>query len=702
MKQLIWLLAAAGCLAQTPEAVLRTASAEFRVLPSGYVSGSLIQDGRSGTLDDPAAEPGDRVWIDGKETPAVPYDLRTATRSGYQEHGIRGERFGVRAFVRTESGASFEKTLTVETRFDNPNLAVVTLSLKNTGQRDLRVDKVEYNRHRFSAALVEPSARPYDFWTFLGTSTQWGEVEILPVEAGFERANAMGTPSPTGEGGGLPLVAFWTRRMGVATGHIEARALVLSLPARVAKDGRVETSTVLQANTTLKPGESYTTPRGFQSVYPGDYYEALSTYAKAVPIRPMDSNREAYKIAWCGWGYGFKITPELMCGAIPKLRELHLDWATLDDGWFQNYGDWNPRPETFPGRTMQDMVAEFHRQGLRVQLWWYPLAVEDGVGRYVSHEYRLSKVVEEHPDWLILDQDGKHARFGRDLAVLCPALPEVRQYYKQLTERFLRDWGFDGNKLDVVYSVPPCYNPKHHHKRPEESIEAIGEVYRAIYETSRALKPESVTQICPCGTTPNIGWLPFQNQAVAADPHGSLQVRERIKMYKALLGPNAAVTGDHVEYTGEGWVGTDFASTVALGGIPSSRFVLPGVGTKKNLVLDDAKSELFQKWIEIYQSKMLSKGVFQNLYVHGFDAPEGYAVSRDGKMYYAFFAPGVDHWQTSGRWRGEVELRGLAAGQYQVTDYEHGASLGKVNGAAPKLRVDFVEHLLLEVERVDR
>jgi alpha-galactosidase len=490
--------------------------------------------------------------------------------------------------------------------------------------------------------------------------------------------------------------------MGVATGHIESRSLVLSLPVRVAADGRIETSTVIEPAVTLKPGESYTTPRGFLAVYHGDYYEALSAYAKAVPIRPMNAGPEAYKIAWCGWGYGFHITPDLMRGAIPKLKELHLDWATLDDGWFENYGDWNPQPATFPGRSIEDMVAEFHRQGIRVQLWWYPLAAEDGTGRYVSHEYRVSQVVEQHPDWLILDKNGNHAHFSRDLAALCPALPEVRQYYKQLTEKFLRDWDFDGSKLDVVFSVPPCYNPKHHHKRPEESIEAMGEVYRTIYETSLALKPYSVTQICPCGTTPNIGWLPFENQAVAADPNGSLQVRERIKMYKALFGPSAAVTGDHVEYTGEGYAGTDFASTVALGGVPGSRFTWPDVARNRNLFLDEPKSELYQKWIELYQSKMLSQGVFRNLYVHGFDTPEGYAVSRDGKMYYAFFAPGVDHWQTSGRWQGEIELRGLGAGKYKVVDYEHGADFGVVDGEHAKLRVDFDRHLLLEVEAEDR
>ena len=77
----------------------------------------------------------------------------------------------------------------------------------------------------------------------------------------------------------------------------------------------------------------------------------------------------------------------------------------------------------------------------------------------------------------------------------------------------------------------------------------MGEVYKIIFQTTRALKPNSVTQSCPCGTPPSLAWLRYMDQAVTADPVGSVQVRRRIKMYKALLGPRAAIYGDHVELT---------------------------------------------------------------------------------------------------------------------------------------------------------
>ncbi len=684
---------------EAPAAVLRTSAAEFQVVRTGYVRASLIRNGETLTLDDPAEEAGDRLWVNGALASTPEYGLQNVRRTEFRSGaGVQGQRLTVRARVMA-AGLTLDRILTVETRANLPNLAVITLRYANTSRRDVRIDRIEFGRHRFNAALAGPAARPFDAWTFQGASRKWGEGEVSAVDAKFERANLMGVvQGPEGEGGGIPVVAFWTRRVGVAAGHVEPAPVVLSLPVRVAEDGRIETAIAVEPAIRLRPGQSYRTPRGFVAVYRGDFYEALSTYARAVPLAPQAAIPQSYEAAWCGWGYRFDVTPALMLGTIPKLKELQFHWATLDDGWFRTYGDWEPRPDTFPGRSLQEMVEEFHRQGIRVQIWWYPLAVEDGERRYESHEYRVSTVAARHPDWLILDKNGKHARFGRGLAALCPALPEVQQYHKLLTARYLRDWDFDGHKLDVVYSVPACYNPKHHHLRPEESTEAMGKVYRAIYETSLELKPDSVTQICPCGTTPNVAWLPFMNQAAAADPVGSPQVRQRIKMYKALLGPRAAVTGDHVEYTGENFTGTDFASTVGLGGIPGTRFTWPGPGPRPNSLLDSAKDITFHKWFSVYQSKLLSKGTFRNLYVYGYDYPEAYAVEKDGRMYYAFFAPAKGDGAASGRWRGEIELRGLRAGRHRVVDYVHGVELGSVDAANPRMHVEFERHLLLEVE----
>jgi alpha-galactosidase len=681
--------------------VITTSAAEFRLLPSGELHGALLDGERRLSLQEAAS--GDTVEIAGAPAGAVGLDLAGATVTDIQ--GILGA--GKRVSIRGRASAGLGVALVLEAYADFPNLVTSTLSLRNAGPRPITLSRVVQQRHRLNASLADPKAPPYELWSFHGASVEWGQDELRPLAPGFSRPNLLGAQLPNGSGGGVPVVAFWTATVGTAVGHLEMVPLVASLPVSVEKDGCAATSLVVEPRRTLAPGEAYEAPRSFLAVFAGDFYVPLRLYSEVLqregwPIpRPSDA---AYEAAWCGWGYEFDVTPAQMAGTIPKLKELGIPWATLDDRWFTNYGDWLPRPDTFPGDSIRTMVEAFHREGLKVQVWWLPLAVEDGDARYESHRYGLSDVAARHPQWLILDEAGHHARIARHLAALCPAVPEVREYLRTLTGRFVREWGFDGHKLDNVFTVPPCYNPAHHHRSPQESVEALGEAYKTVFETTRALKPDSVTQICPCGTPPNVAWLPYMDQAVTADPVGARQVRARIKMYKALLGPQAAVYGDHVELSemkrtgADEWVevGRDFASTIGPGGVVGTKFTWPDYGPKLKAVFLDADKEAhWRKWTALYNEKRLSRGTFLNLYVHGYDVPEGYAIAKDGRMYYGFFAP-----DPAAPWTGRVELRGLAPGRYRVRDYAEGTDLGAIDAARPFLSTTFTHHLLLEAAPV--
>ena len=719
------LLFAAGCKRATPAAphsepstvkvavsdggpiVITSRSAEFQLLPSGYIEAFLLKNGQKLTLDD--MEPGkpmdsNFVVVDGKPTPLV-LDFGAAQVNEAVDKLGRGRRVEIpaRALGAGEPGLEARLEIAVYDAF--PNFAITTAQYRNTSDKPVTVTQAIAQRHRFNAHELKTA--PYEMWSFQGASRDWGEDETLKLKPGFSRTNDMGAVVKGGYGGGIPVVAFWTDSVGEAIGHVETIPLTVSFPVNVGPDSRVNTSMVIPDHVTLKPGDSLATPLSFVSVYSGDFYEPLrlwsSVLAKEGWQLPKPSG-EAYNASWCGWGYEFNVTAAEMVGTIPKLKKMGIKWATLDDRWFDTYGDWNPRPDTFPGNSLKKMVSDFHKQGELIQLWWLPLGVEDGQGQWESHKYIVSRVVKEHPDWLILDKDGKHARMTRDLAALCPAVPAVQAYYKQLTEKFIRDWDFDGSKLDNIYTVPMCYNPAHHHKSPQDSVNAMADVYRTIYQTSRSIKPESVTQSCPCGTPPSLAWLPYMDQAVTADPVGAVQVRRRIKMYKALLGPEAAVYGDHVELSemtrvGNDWSehGQDFASTIGTGGVVGTKFVWPDPGPKfKAVALTPEKEAHWKKWIQIYNEKMLSQGTFLNLYTYGYDLPEAYAIAKDGKMYYAFFAP------NRGSWKGELELRGLTAGTYHVRDYANGTEMPAVQASSDgvaKLKTEFRDHLLLEVSR---
>ena len=697
---------------------VQTPTAEFVLYSNGYLQGALANDGKTLTLDEPGNESGQAVTVARKPVGDFSLDLTHAQVT--EAHGKLG-RLGKRVEVHgTSAGTGLEETVTLEVYDDFPGLALLSAAFRNAGQKDVALDSVVLQQHRLNAALADSSAAPHEMWSFHGSSLKWGKDEILPVPAKFSQENPIGTPVETeGDlgrvGGGIPVVAFWTRNVGEAIGHLETLPLALSIPVQTNSDDRVTASVRWPSNTLLKPGDSYSTPRTFLAVYAGDFYEPLSVWSNAVEREGLEkpaNNAENYAVSWCGWGYEFGVTPKQMLDTIPKLKELGIHWATLDDGWFNNYGDWQPRQPVFAGDAAQKMVSDFHAQGIKVQLWWLPLGVEDGHYGYGGRKYVVSDVLKEHPDWLILDKNGKPARMARNLATLCPALPEVQAYYKQLTERFIREWGFDGHKLDNIYSTPLCYNPKHHHKSPYDSTYAMGDVYKVIFETTRALKPDSVTQSCPCGTPPSLAWLRYMDQAVTADPVGSVQVRRRIKMYKALLGPRAAVYGDHVELTrmtgantnNEQDIGSDFAATLGTGGVLGTKFTWPDYGAKfKAVNLDSQKEAHWKKWISLYNEKMLSKGNFLDLYVHGYDSPEAYAIEKDGSMFYAFYAPdtaagAAKSADSSRNWAGEVELRGLTTKSYKIHGYVNNRDYGTVTGPIAKLKVEFKGSLLLEAK----
>src|SRR2546426_201451 len=341
---------------------IHTPSAQFALLPSGYLKATLLREGKSLTLDDAGVKPGPS----GKH-------IEVAGQS-------------------TSSG--LVEKLAVEVYDDFPTVALVSASFQNTGSHDLPIDAISIVARSLNATLSDSQAAPYQMWSFHGASIKSGKDDVLPLTKKFSQENPFGAPVETGDdlgrvGGGIPVVAFWTRSVGEALGHVETFPLALSVPVKTQANGHVNAAVRFSANTTLKPGETYSTPRTFVAVYSGDYYEPLSLWSTMVDREGLSrpaNNDENYAISWCGWGYESNVTPKQMVDTIPKLNELSIHWATLDDRWFNNYGDWQPRPDTFPDGSIQKMIKDFHDHDIKVQIWWLPLAAENGQGHYGDHK----------------------------------------------------------------------------------------------------------------------------------------------------------------------------------------------------------------------------------------------------------------------------------------------------------------------------
>ncbi|MBV8049613.1 MAG: alpha-galactosidase [Acidobacteriaceae bacterium] len=579
------------------------------------------------------------------------------------------------------------KTVSVTVYDDFQAMAVFDVQYTNNENTPVTITKWVNNGYIVNAQ--QQSGNPA-FWSYQSGSYEKRPNWVVPITPNFHQQNYLGM-NASDYGGGTPVVDIWRRTVGIAVGHVELRPKLVSLPVSMPDSSHAKIGVESRRSTTLKTGESFHTLRTFVSVHQGDYFRTLEQYRRfmmAQGLRPATPPTDGQGAIWCAWGYGRTVRPEQVYKTLPTVKQLGFKWVTLDDGWQNNVGDWALDPKKFPNgdADMKALVDHIHEEGFRAQLWWSPLsAVAD------------SELLKQHPDYALLNQDGSKRKISWwNSYYLCPADQRVVEYHKALVRKIFLDWGFDGLKLDGQHmnGAPACYNPAHHHAKPEDSVEAMPDFFREIYETAISVKPGALVEFCPCGTSFSFFTMPYFNMSVASDPESSFQVRSKAKTLKALMGDDLPFFGDHVELSDGG---NDFASTLGVGGVLGTQFVLPSLAQKRRKPdLAAARSNLtatrkadFEKWLGIYREKMLSRGQYLGeLYDIGFDVPETHMIRRDNTMYYAFFAK---------HWKGPVELRGLQDRSYSVYDYVSNKRYGTVTGRDARLPVEFGGHLLLEV-----
>lgn len=615
-------------------------------------------------------------FIETAEGPIDSFAFDQVEQEKYSDSIGSGEKFLI-------SGRHDEitKILEITVYDDYPDLAVYQVKYVNNGDSPLTLQNWTNNHYVIQTQDTLSETEQPPFWTFQDASYSSRPDWVLPIKAGFSQQNYMGM-NASDYGGGTPVVDIWTPRAGIAIGHIELVPKLVSLPIEMQTPDDATVGITYQAKATLQPGEEFSTFHTFVIAHQGDYFHSLEEYRRLMVQRGIQFSaipETSYEPIWCAWGYGRDFTINQFTASLPKVREMGYDWAVLDDGWQVAEGDWSPNPTRFPDgeESMKALVDQIHSEGLKAKLWWAPLAVDPG-----------TNLITKHPEYLLLDEDGQKRHISWwNAYYLDPSVPAVQEYTKGVVEKILKDWDWDGLKIDGQHlnGVPPCYNPAHHHARPEESVEALPKFFQMIYETARSIKPDAVVEICPCGTGYSFYTMPFMNQSVASDPRSSWQIRLKGKTFKALMGPSAPYYGDHVELS-DGR--EDFASTVGIGGVIGTKFTWkPNSRRDSTFFLTPAKEQKWKQWLKIYRNHMLPTGTYLgDLYDIGFDTPETHVVQKSDRFYYAFYA------QT---WDGNLELRGLANQNYRVHDYVNDRDYGIVSGPVGSLNADFNNFLLL-------
>ena len=133
--------------------------------------------------------------------------------------------------------------------------------------------------------------------------------------------------------------------------------------------------------------------------------------------------------------------PEKILKECKDAKELGMDVLIVDDGWqtadgkrgYGYCGDWEVCEEKIP--SMKKFVDDVHAIGMKFMLWFsVPF-----VGFYSKNFERFKGMYLK-----------KNARMNA--MVLDPRFPEVREFLVGIYERFVREYGIDGLKLDFIDS----------------------------------------------------------------------------------------------------------------------------------------------------------------------------------------------------------------------------------------------------------
>lgn len=197
----------------------------------------------------------------------------------------------------------------------------------------------------------------------------------------------------------------------------------------------------------------------------GGYDEVFDKYfaAMSLPAKKRVDRLTGYT-SW--YNYFQKIDENIILRDLKGLSRAHdsVNIFQIDDGYEPFVGDWlDYNGRDFPNgmKTIADAV---HREGYLAGIWLAPFNVQRG----------KSRILKEHPDWLIRNPDGKPqlgcVAWG-GAYTLDIYNPEVREHLKKVFDTVLNDWGYDMVKLDFLYSQ--CRTPRDNKTRGTIMCEAM-------------------------------------------------------------------------------------------------------------------------------------------------------------------------------------------------------------------------------------
>jgi len=604
------------------------------------------------------------------------------------EHGP-GKRIQSWSTAALPGGGRLKKTVSVELYDRYPNAILFHTRYRNVGEQPLHVNTHYEVMHRLA---------PNDLWAFHPRNWRWGENFIFPVERGIQIDGDNICLHPRKDtvaifGGGLPAVSFMSPERTLTLGYISPHMKRVRFPIR--DDGStiqvgIERDLGLGPEPTdLLPGKELQSLPTFIALTRGDFYDGIRIMSRlhqdiGLEFRdpPID---DVQAPTWSNRGIGNGWDKQYILDQLPLLKRYGIKWIHMGGPWEDNLGDYGVSDKFSDPEDLRSFIRLLNTEGFHVTAFYSDLVVNPDAA-----------VVREHPEYFIQKKDGSPLRsytlYGIDYYVLCPAYAPAREFVRGTAEKLAGYYGFDGVKNDG-HTVPmPCFNPEHHHRYPEESVESYPLMQKTVYETFARHRPAGfVVAFCFDGVVPYFyqhHWTtrPWPN----ADQTSEQQARWKQKLYKSIFGPERLLLDDHsdVKYL-SGRNGTWYLGPVS--GLAMGSVLETAIGPS----YDYQNHDYDRIFAAFHRERLPDGGKYLNLYHSVFDKPEGHVVEKGGTLYYGFFAP---------TFRGSLVLRGLEHGvTYRVTDYLRQREFPAVTAkdSSAKLDARFESYLLLRLEKAE-
>jgi alpha-galactosidase len=199
----------------------------------------------------------------------------------------------------------------------------------------------------------------------------------------------------------------------------------------------------------LDPGTTFTTDEFVLGLLDMDDPDPLGVYLDAVAKENGAAFKSEVPTGWCSWYHFYtKISEKIISDnlhAIEKLKgELPISLIQIDDGFESQIGDWLTFTPDFP-HGVAPLADEIRQAGFVPGLWLAPFIV-----------HPKSKLMIEHPDYILRDSDGKPVNSGFNWNVFTTSLDLTHHaaldYACRVVSTAAHEWGFPYLKLDFLFA----------------------------------------------------------------------------------------------------------------------------------------------------------------------------------------------------------------------------------------------------------